>query len=194
MGLARPIPADLRNRVGDIGDPPIIECVAVRRGKFGGSREILRGDERERQPRHKAQESNDGVAAFRAYPAPQGGRRPVASELNRLIGWQGNRLRPKVRDVCERLPVDLLADRTVAEKAADGVAGDSEARRATEAGAILVHRRHTVARRRSKPRSRSSFRSSMSSSPTLKRIVGPPGAKRVAVRVPVQSKGTARLS
>ena len=35
---------------------------------------------------------------------------------------------------------------------------------------------------RSKPRARSSFRSSMSSSPTEKRSAGPPGAQRVAVR------------
>ena len=40
----------------------------------------------------------------------------------------------------------------------------------------------TAAARRRKPRSRSSFKSSMSSSPTEKRRVGPPGAQRVAVR------------
>ena len=34
VGLARPIAADLRNVVGDVGDPPIIEDVAVRRRQF----------------------------------------------------------------------------------------------------------------------------------------------------------------
>ena len=58
----------------------------------------------------------------------------------------------------------------------------------------VARSRHAVALSRAKPRSRSALRSSMSSRPTLKRTVGPPGAKRVAVRVGVQSKGTARLS
>ena len=44
------------------------------------------------------------------------------------------------------------------------------------------------------PRSRSAIRSSGSSSPIWKRIVGPPGAHLVAVRYSVQSNRMARLS
>jgi hypothetical protein len=63
----------------------------------------------------------------------------VAAELNFRIVWQGNGVGPEIRDVGERLGVRRLADRAMAEKAADRIAGDSEVRSATRTGAILVH-------------------------------------------------------
>jgi hypothetical protein len=140
MGVARPVTLKLRHRVSDVGDAPVIEDVAVRRGQFGGSREILRGDERNRQPGHKAQQSNDGVAAFRANPSPQRGWRAIAAEFDRPIVWQGDRAGPEICDVGERLAVKPPADRAVAEKTAGWLPRNGKARSATDAGAILVHR------------------------------------------------------
>jgi hypothetical protein len=140
MGLARPITLKLRNRVGDVGDAPVIEDVAVGRGQFGGSREILRGDERNRQPGCKAQESNDGIAASRANPSPQRGWRAIAAEFDGLIVWQGDRAGPEICDVGQGLAVERLADRAVAKKTADWLPRNGKARSATEAGAILVRR------------------------------------------------------
>ena len=139
IGLARPITAELRNRVGDIGDAPVIEDVAIRRGQFGGSREILRRDEREGQTARKAQETDHRIAAFRASPSPHRGRRTMAAEFNCAIVRQGDRVGPEIRDVGERLAVRLLADRAMAEKAADRSPGDGKARSVAKAGAILVH-------------------------------------------------------
>jgi hypothetical protein len=138
MRLARPIAVKLRNRVGDVGNAPVIEDVAIRWGQFGRSREILRGDERQRNGR-ATQEINNRVAAFRASPAPHCGRRTMAAEFNCVIVRQANRLGPEKCDVGERLAVRLLADGAMAEKAADRIAGDSEARSAAKTGAILVH-------------------------------------------------------
>src|SRR5579863_5102647 len=56
------------------------------------------------------------------------------------------------------------------------------------------HCDHSPAINRRNPRSRSSFKSSISSRPTEKRKHGPPGAQRVAVRYFVQSNGMTRLS
>jgi hypothetical protein len=63
----------------------------------------------------------------------------MAPELYGLIDRQGNRPRPEIRDVRERLAVGLLADRAMAKKATNWSSGDAEARGATETGAILVH-------------------------------------------------------
>jgi hypothetical protein len=140
MGLARPIAAELRDSVVDVGDPPVIEDVTIGRGQFGRTREILRWNERDRKGGHNAHEGKGGIAAFRAYSPLQGGRGTVAAEFNGLIVRQANRVGPEIRSVRERLSVDLLADRAVAIEASDRLSRDGEARRAAVASAILVHR------------------------------------------------------
>src|SRR6202044_3377739 len=103
--------------------------------------EILRRDERERQTPRKAQETEDRIAAFRACPPPHRGRRAMAPELDRAIVRQRNGLGPEICHVGERLAVHLATDCAMAEKPADRIALDVEARSAAKTGAILAHHR-----------------------------------------------------
>ena len=194
VGLARPIAAELRNqcrryrrRAGGR------RCGGPARRQFGGARKILRAGRTQALAVATPSKLTTGLPHRAHVPRLSRGRRTVAAELNSRDRLAPRRAGPERGHVGERHAVSLLADRAMAKKAANRIASDAETRSAAETGAILVHR-YAVARRRLKPRSRSSFRSSMSSRPALKRTIGPPGLKSVAVRVAVQSTGTARLS
>src|ERR1700691_1668579 len=138
MGLAWPVATELRDRVGNVGNAPMIEDVPVGNGQFGGPCKILRWEERDIHPRDYRQEGDDGIVALGAFPAPQLRRRPVTAKLHRLTGRQRDRIGPEVRDVREGLAVNLLTDRAMAEKPADRFSVDGKARSAASAGAVLV--------------------------------------------------------
>ena len=152
-----------------------------------------------------------GVFVVAQAILPMEPMRVLVRAIQRLVGAGEDgdvgfaELRGEQRVSRRLLHVDIAGDRRQAEDVharlserhddRDGVVGggvgvDEEVTH----GASDVSVAYAAALSRAKPRSRSSFRSSMSSRPALKRTIGPPGAKRVAVRVAVQSTGTARLS
>ena len=138
MGLAWPVAAELRDRVRDVGNAPMIEDVPVGNGQFGGPCKILRWENATFTLGTDRQEGDDGIVALGAYPAPQRRRRPVTAKLHWLTSRQRDCIGPQVRDVGEGLAVNLLTDRAMAEKPADRFSVHGKARSAARAGAVLV--------------------------------------------------------